>query len=98
MVWKKVKVDVKIFSYKNLYNYVVKQIQMLWIYYFLIDILWYYRITIKENVNKICILTYTSQSKLINTDRLESPITYAFKQGNKIWFKRKGRISLQAIY
>ena len=102
-VTKKIKVDVKIFSLQKFIQLCSKADTNALDSLFSIDTtsedLWRYRKmgNVYGEHKSIIRYIYENRNKLINTDRLESPITYAFKQATKYGLKGERLKVLQNV-
>ena len=96
---RKVKVDVKIFSLQKFIQLCSKaDTNALDLLFSVEDNFIEKYIEYNRNVTDSVIWQlYSNRSKLINTDRLESPITYAFKQATKYGLKGKRLFYLQYV-
>lgn len=98
---KKVKVDIKIFSLQKFIQLCSKADTNALDLLFSVNTdipKWYQTNTCNSSETCITIADiYRNRHKLINTDRLESPITYAFKQATKYGLKGQRRLIMLQI-
>ena len=98
---KQIKVDIKIFSLQKFIQLCSKADTNALDLLFSVNTdipKWYQTNTCNSSETCITIADiYRNRHKLINTDRLESPITYAFKQATKYGLKGKRRLIIMQI-